>query len=102
MGFFTGLLTLPLAPVRGVSWVTDQVAQEADRQLYDEDRIRSELMQLEMDAEDGKLSEEEQRRMEDDLLERLAIAQARESDAYLEQEGMEWEPVPEEEERTDG
>ena len=40
MGLFTGLLTLPLAPVRGVVWVAEQVAQEADRQLYDEDRIR--------------------------------------------------------------
>ncbi len=77
MGFFTGLLTLPLAPVRGVVWVADQVAQETDRQLYDEGRIRSELLQLEFDVEEGRLSEEEIRAREDELLERLAISQAR-------------------------
>ncbi|MBV9918200.1 MAG: gas vesicle protein GvpG [Solirubrobacterales bacterium] len=77
MGLFTTLLTLPLAPVRGVVWVAEQVTEEADRQLYDEDRIRSELLQLEIDAEEGKLGEEERRRMEDDLFDRLAAAQER-------------------------
>ena len=80
MGLFTTLLTLPLAPVRGVVWVAEQVADEADRQLYDEDRIRSELLQLEIDYDDGKLEEEERERMEQDLFDRLAIAQARARD----------------------
>jgi hypothetical protein len=30
MGFFTGLLTLPLAPVRGVVWVADQLMEVAE------------------------------------------------------------------------
>jgi hypothetical protein len=77
MGLFTGLLTLPLAPVRGVVWVADQLAEEAERQLYDEDRIRSELLQLELEADDGLITDEERARREDELLERLAIAQAR-------------------------
>ena len=77
MGLFTTLLTLPIAPVRGVVWVAEQMADEADRQLYDEDRIRSELLQLEIDYDDGKLDEEERERMEQDLFERLAVAQAR-------------------------
>lgn len=77
MGLFTGLLTLPLAPVRGVMWVTEQVADEAERQLYDEGRIRGELLQLELEAEDGLIGDEEQARREDELLERLAIAQQR-------------------------
>jgi hypothetical protein len=77
MGLFTGLLTLPLAPVRGVVWVADQLVEEAERELYDETRIRSELLQLELDAEDGNLSEEEIRSREDELLERLAVSQSR-------------------------
>jgi Gas vesicle protein G len=77
MGLFTGLLTLPLAPVRGVTWVAQQLADEAERQLYDEDRIRGELLQLELEAEDGLISEEERARREDELLERLAVAQDR-------------------------
>jgi Gas vesicle protein G len=77
MGLFTGLLTLPLAPVRGVAWVAEQVADEAERQLYDEDRIRSQLLQLELEAEDGLIGDEERARLEDELLERLAVAQER-------------------------
>ncbi len=41
MGLFTGVLTLPLAPVRGLVWVAEQVQDEAESQLYDEDRIRA-------------------------------------------------------------
>lgn len=77
MGLFTGLLTLPLAPVRGVVWVADQLMEEAERELYDEDRIRAELMQLEFEAEEGELSEAEIQVREDALLERLAISQSR-------------------------
>ena len=77
MGLFTSLLTLPLAPVRGVVWVAEQVADEADRQMYDEDRIRSELLRLELEFDDGLISEEERTLREDELLERLAQAQAR-------------------------
>lgn len=77
MGLFTGLLTLPLAPVRGVAWVAEQVADEVDRQLYDEDRIRGELLQLEMEAEDGVIGDEERERREDELVQRLVIAQER-------------------------
>ena len=81
MGFFTGLLTLPLAPVRGVTWVAEQVTEEAERQLYDEDRIRAELLQLELIAEDGAIDEEEQREREEELFDRLAVAQMRRADA---------------------
>ncbi|MGO4759259.1 gas vesicle protein GvpG, partial [Streptomyces sp. 2MCAF27] len=35
MGLITGLLTLPLAPVRGVAWIAEQLRQEALRELYD-------------------------------------------------------------------
>lgn len=77
MGLFTGLLTLPLAPVRGVVWVAEQIVEETERELYDEDRIRAELVTLEFEAEEGKCSEAEVRAREDALLERLAISQSR-------------------------
>ena len=77
MGLFSQLLLLPLAPVRGVAWVVEQVADEADRQLYDPAFIRRDLLQLEMDAEDGRLSPEERELEEERLMERLAISQAR-------------------------
>lgn len=77
MGLFTGLLTLPLAPVRGVVWVAERVAEEAERELYDEGNIRRQLLQLELDHEDGKLSDEERSAQEEVLLQRLAISQMR-------------------------
>ena len=78
MGFITGLLTLPLAPVRGVVWVTEKITEELERQLYDEDAIRGELMALELAYEDGTIGEDERREREDALLERLALSQERE------------------------
>jgi coenzyme F420-reducing hydrogenase delta subunit len=77
MGFFTGLATLPLAPVRGAAWIAEQVADEADRKLYDEEQIRREMMQLELDYDDGTIGDEERAEMEDALLERLAVARER-------------------------
>jgi len=77
VGLFTGLLTLPLAPVRGVVWVAERVAEEVERELYDEGNIRRQLLQLELDHEDGKLSDEERNAQEELLLQRLAVGQMR-------------------------
>jgi Gas vesicle protein G len=75
VGLFTGLITLPLAPVRGVVWIAEQVAEEIDRELYDEDSIRRELLQLELDHEDGLIDDGERQVREEALLERLAMGQ---------------------------
>ena len=77
MGLFSAILTAPLAPVRGAAWVAQQVAEEADRQLYDESRIRRDLLQLELDHDDGLIDHEQRSAQEDILLERLALAQRR-------------------------
>jgi hypothetical protein len=76
MGLFTGLLTLPLAPVRGVVWVAEQVTEELERQLYDEDNIRRELLQLELDHEDGLIDDDERQMKEEELMERLSMSQS--------------------------
>jgi Gas vesicle protein G len=77
MGLFKEIALLPLAPVRGTAWVTEQIAEEADRQLYDEDNIKREMLQLEIDEEEGRIGPKERAAMEDDLLERLAVARER-------------------------
>lgn len=76
MGLFIGLITLPLAPVRGVVWIAEQVMEEMERELQDEESIRRELVQLEFDFEDGLIDEEERQVREDALMERLAASQA--------------------------
>jgi hypothetical protein len=71
MGLITGLLTLPLAPVRGVAWIGEQVAEQAAQELDAEARIRRELGRLEMEHELGNLNAEEFEAREDALLEEL-------------------------------
>lgn len=77
MGLFKELALLPLAPVRGTAWVAEQLAEEAERQLYDENRIKRELLQLELDHEEGLIGERERHAQESELLERLQIARER-------------------------
>jgi hypothetical protein len=71
VGLITGLLTLPLAPVRGVGWVAEQLAEQAEQELYDEGRIMRELAAVEMAHEAGEIDEETLERHVDALLERL-------------------------------
>jgi Gas vesicle protein G len=91
MGLFRELVLLPLAPVRGTAWVADQIAGEAERQLYDEDAIKREMLQLEIDFDDGKLGEKERTAKEDELLERMAISRQRQSEELVPLEELEEE-----------
>ena len=77
MGLFTGLLTLPLAPVRGTVWVAEQVLEEAERQFYDPAVIRRQLEQVDEMRRRGDISEEEAEQMEDELVERLMESRRR-------------------------
>ena len=47
MGLITGLLGLPLAPLRGVVAAAEQVRQQAEEEFYDPVRIRTELEHVE-------------------------------------------------------
>jgi hypothetical protein len=86
VGLFTGLLTLPLAPVRGVAWVTEQLIEEAERQLYDENVIRRELLEVELAFDEGQIDELERRDREEELMERLAVSRERAAQARWEVE----------------
>jgi gas vesicle protein GvpG len=71
MGLITGLLTLPLAPVRGTVWVAEQLLAEAERQMDDPAYIEQRLADAEASYERGEISEEEFELLEDELLRRL-------------------------------
>jgi hypothetical protein len=71
MGLLSGLLLLPLAPVRGTIWIAEQIADQAARELDDETTIRRRLAEAERDLELGVLTAEEYEAYEDDLLDRL-------------------------------
>jgi hypothetical protein len=85
MGLLTGLVTLPLAPVGGVSWIVEQVAAEADRQLHDERELRRQLLAVELDYEEGAIDEQQRTEREEELLDRLAQAKARAAAAAREE-----------------
>jgi hypothetical protein len=74
MGLITGLLTLPLAPVRGTMWIAEQVQHEAERLTDEPAQARAELSRLEAAFDRGELDEAEFERREDELLERLGAS----------------------------
>jgi hypothetical protein len=59
VGILTGLLTLPLAPVRGVVWVAEIVAEEAERELAAAASPERGLAELEAAYLAGEMSGEE-------------------------------------------
>jgi Gas vesicle protein G len=71
MGLITGLLTLPLAPVRGTVWLAERIQEQAEEELYDESAIRAGLLELEAARQAGDLDEQELAEAEDALVERL-------------------------------
>ena len=71
MGLLTGLLTLPLAPVRGTVWIAEQLAAEAERELRDERSPRRQLREAERQFELGAITVDEYESIEDELLARL-------------------------------
>ncbi|MFE2022744.1 MULTISPECIES: gas vesicle protein GvpG [unclassified Streptomyces] len=77
MGLISGILLLPLAPVRGVIWVAEKVNEQADREMHDPGVLRAQLAALNQELEDGNVSLEEFEREEEELLERLHVARAR-------------------------
>jgi hypothetical protein len=71
MGLVTGFLTLPLAPLRGVVWIAEQVCEQAQRELNDPGTVRRRLMEVEAAREAGTLTQEEAAAQEADLVQRL-------------------------------
>jgi Gas vesicle protein G len=78
MGLISGLLTLPLAPVRGTVWLAERIQEVAEEELYDDSSIRAELLELEALRESGEFDEQELADAEDALIERLVALRAEE------------------------
>lgn len=78
MGLITGLLTLPLAPVRGVALVAEVLAEEANRQLAEAQSPERALADLEAARAAGELSDEQFEALEAQLIDEMIAARARE------------------------
>jgi hypothetical protein len=71
MGVLTSLLLLPVAPVRGVGWIVNVLAEEAERELESRESPQRALADLEAARATGEISEEEAEALEAQLLERM-------------------------------
>ena len=72
MGLLGSIVTAPVAgPIKGLLWIVQTIAEQAERELYDEDSIRKDLLKLEHQYELGKMTLEEFESAESELLQRL-------------------------------
>ncbi|MFB8353034.1 gas vesicle protein GvpG [Streptomyces niveus] len=71
MGLLSGVLLLPLAPVRGVVWISDRLIDAAEAELYDPAVIRVQLCELNRALDDGEIDLARFEREEERLLDIL-------------------------------
>jgi hypothetical protein len=76
VGLISGLLTLPLAPVRGVAWVAEMLAEEAQRELEALESPERALAELEAARASGELSDEEFETQQAELIDRVIAQRA--------------------------
>jgi len=69
------LLTAPItAPIAGFRFVLGRIEEMAERELYDEELIREDLLLLQLRLDEGEISEEEYVVEEADIMARLRAA----------------------------
>ena len=73
MGFLTGLLLLPLAPLRGTIWLAERLTEVAEGELDSEATFRRLLVEAEIAFEARRAVRAEYEQVEDELLERLEL-----------------------------
>ena len=77
MGLISGILGLPLAPLRGTVAVAEQVLKQAEDTYYDPATIRAQLEEVDRQRQAGMLSDDEATAWEDELVDRLMEGQRR-------------------------
>lgn len=60
-----------LAPLKGVIWLGKKIDEVVRKELYDEERIKEKLMELQFRFELDEISEKEYKKQEKELLARL-------------------------------
>jgi hypothetical protein len=93
------LLALPItAPAAGIRFCLDKVVEYAEQQLTDDEPVREELLELQLELEEGRVSEDEYVEREAVLLARLR--EIREYRRQAARESVEASAPAEGEERT--
>jgi hypothetical protein len=77
MGLLTNILFFPVTgPVAGIKWTLGKIQQVVDEELTDDTPIKQELMELQMQLELGDIDDEEYKRREAELMQRLRDVRA--------------------------
>jgi hypothetical protein len=93
------LLALPLtAPAAGIRYCIEKVVEFADYQMTDDEPVREQLLELQLELEEGRVTEDEYREREAVLLARLR--EIREYQRERARESAEQSAPAEGEERT--
>jgi gas vesicle protein GvpG len=75
MGLLTGLLSLPMKPVRGVMWTAEQLKRHAEREYYDPAMIQHQLAEIDEAHAAGELTDQQRDELQAEWLDRLLEAQ---------------------------
>ncbi|MBF6163516.1 gas vesicle protein GvpG [Streptomyces gardneri] len=76
MGLLSSILSLPVAPVRGVIWLGELIQDQVEQQMHDPATMRRELEEIDAAAAAGQLSEEERKQAQQAVLDRMTGRQA--------------------------
>lgn len=66
-----------LAPVKGLYHVFKVIHDQAEEELYNPDKLKEELMKIQLQLEMDQLTEEEYDKLEQDILNRMAESRKR-------------------------
>ncbi|MBK0867802.1 MAG: gas vesicle protein GvpG [Saccharopolyspora sp.] len=77
MGLLSGILTAPIAPVRGVAWIAERIREQAEREYYDLGAIQRGMARADELLAAGEITEQERDELQDAYLSRLFQAQRR-------------------------
>ena len=67
----TDILFPFLLPIKGVLWIGNKLKETAETEVTDESKVHEELLELQMRFEMDEISEEEFKKKEEKILERL-------------------------------
>lgn len=72
MGILFNILAFPvMGPVAGVKWIAEKVDDAVQQTVSNKGKIKEDLLELQMQVEMGKITEEEFNAQEKELLEKL-------------------------------
>ncbi len=88
------VLAVPVTvPIKSASWLLEQIHGEAEAEQLNEDRVRQQLMELEIRYEAEEIGKEEFQAQEEELLERLNAIRERKKDEQFEKDETWWRRV---------